>query len=576
MLHCAMLRSPYAHARIKGVDTSEAEKLPGVVAVITGVDAQRWSRPATGVPPGWCGHCLATDRVRFVGEPVAAVAATSRYIAEDALELIEVDYEPLPAVVDPVKAMASDSSLLFEEHGTNVMFQRDFKWGEVDRAFEEADHVFTETFRWNRMGANPIENFGVVSVWDPVEGSVVMRGGFQAPSTTALGLSSILGLPLSKVRLIPHPHGGAFGGKAGFRGMEVSVLLSRKAGGRPVKWTEDRMEYMLAGSSQAWDRDYEVSLAVKKDGTVTGLKVKLLDNLGATGEGCAAVGAIKPMACFTGCYAIPVAEYDFSQVATNKVPCGAYRGMGPPPHTFALEQMMDIAARGLGMDPAEIRRKNFIPPDRFPYTIASGNEYDSGNYEAALDQALEMADYPSLRKEQAEARKEGRYLGIGVANAIEPGVFDYNLFSVMGWGAGTGPPEGVTLSIDLMGKIVIKVGFTLEGQGQFTVAAQVAADYFGLELEDVLVVTQDTHSAPPHYGQGGSRLGVAMTGAILGAAGQLKDKLVKVAQAAREGRGGCGAADGPGGRDHAHAERPAAPRCGSQSGSDRGLDGCGP
>jgi CO/xanthine dehydrogenase Mo-binding subunit len=203
--------------------------------------------------------------------------------------------------------------------------------------------------------------------------------------------------------------------------------------------------------------------------------------------------------------------------------------MGPPPHNFVLEQMVDIAARGLGLDPAEIRRKNFIPPDGFPYTIASGNEYDSGNYEAALDEALEMADYASLRKEQAEARRQGRYLGIGLANAIEPGVFDCNLFSIMGWGSGTGPPEGVTLSIDLMGKVSIKVGFAPQGQGQYTVAAQVAADYFGVELEDVLIVPQDTHSAPPTFGPGGSRLGVSLTGAVLGAAGQLEEKLIKVA-----------------------------------------------
>ena len=528
MLHCAILRSPFAHARINGVDASKAEKLPGVAAVITPEDALRWSFPSSTAPEGWGASCVATDKAHYVGEPVAAVAATSRYVAEDALELIEVDYEPLEPVVDVIKAMEPESPLVNEERGTNVMLQRVFRWGEVDQAFEEADHVFTQSFRWNRVGANPLENFGVISQWNPVEKSVTCRGTFQSPGLLALGRSAVLGIPPHKVRFISHPRGGSFGGKMGFRGTDITTLLSRKAGGRPVKWIEDRTEYLTAGSSQAWDRHYEASLALEKDGTVIGLKVKLIDDLGATGEGFASLGAVKPLACFTGCYAIPVAGYDLTLVATNKVSAAAYRGMGPPPHSFVLEQMMDIAARGLGLDPAEIRRKNFIPPDRFPYIIPSGNEYDSGNYEAALDTALEMADYPKLRQQQAAARRQGRYLGIGVANAIEPGVFDWNAYASVGM-PGIGVPEGATVSITIMGQVVVRVGFTSEGQGQFTLAAQVAADYFGVDLDDVLVVALDTHSAPPHFGPGGSRLGVAITGAILGACERVKEKLIRVA-----------------------------------------------
>ena len=528
MLHCAILRSPHAHARIKAVDTTEAQKLPGVVAVVTGEDAKRWSNPALTVPPGWGVYCLATDKVRFVGEPIAAVAATSRYVAEDALELISVDYDPLPPIVDAVKAVEKASPLIFDEHGTNVMLQRVFTWGEVDEAFTRADHVFTERFRWHRLGANPLETFGVVSQWDPVDGSLTCRGSFQAQAHMAMARALAFGLASNKVRLISQPHGGSFGGKGGARGTDITALLSRKSGGRPVKWIEDRMEYLAGGASQAWDRHYEASLAVRKDGTVTGLKVKLLDDLGATAEGWGAVSAAKPLAAFTGCYAIPVAQYDLTIVATNKLPGSPYRGMGPPPHNFVLEQMMDIAARGLGMDPAEIRRRNYIPPDRFPYTIASGNEYDSGNYEAALASVLAMADYEKLRAEQAEARKHGRHLGIGLVNTIEPGVFDWNAYAIVGQ-PGTGVPEGATVAIDLFGKIVVKVGFALEGQGQYTVAAQVLADYFGVELDDIKVVPLDTLSAPPHFGPGGSRLGVALTGAVLGAAGRLKEKLIAVA-----------------------------------------------
>jgi CO/xanthine dehydrogenase Mo-binding subunit len=288
------------------------------------------------------------------------------------------------------------------------------------------------------------------------------------------------------------------------------------------------MEYLTAGSSQAWDRHYEASLAVKQDGSVTGFKVKLVDDLGATGEGFGSLSAVKPLSSFTGCYTIPVAGYDLTLVASNKVSSGGYRGMGPPPHNFVLEQMMDIAARGLDLDPAEIRRRNFIQPEQFPYIIPSGNEYDSGRYEAALDTALEMADYAELRRQQAEAREQGRLLGIGVANTIEPGVFDWNAYASVGM-PGNGVPEGATVSITMLGQVIVRVGFTPEGQAQFTLASQLAADYFGVDMKDVLVVSQDTHSAPPHFGPGGSRLGVAITGAILGACERIKEKLVRVA-----------------------------------------------
>ena len=528
MLHAAILRSPLAHARITSIDTSQAEKLPGVFAVVTGEDALRWSFPAPTVPEEWGTHCLATDKVRFVGEPVAAVAAVNRYVAEDALELIAVDYDSLPVVADATKAMDPDSPLVIEEKGTNVMLQRVFTWGEVDAAFADADRVFTEKFRWHRLGANPLETFGVIAQWDPVEQSLTLRASVQAATHFGLGRAAVLGLPSNKVRVIAHPHGGSFGGRGGTRGTDVTALLTRKAGGRPVKWIEDRTEYLTAGGSQSWDRYYEVSLAVKNDGRVTGLDVKLLDDMGANGECFGAICTAKPLACFTGPYTIPVARYDLTIVATNKLPQSPYRGMGPPPHNCVLEQMMDIAARGLDVDPAELRRKNFIPKDAFPYTIASGNEYDSGDYEAVLDKALELADYPQLRRQQAEARAEGRCVGIGVVSAIEPGVFDWNSYSVVGV-QGTGVPEGATVGMDIMGKFTIRVGFALEGQGQYTLATQLVADYFNVEFDDITVIYLDTQSAPPAFGPGGSRLGVALSGAVLGACERLKAKLVKVA-----------------------------------------------
>jgi CO/xanthine dehydrogenase Mo-binding subunit len=528
MLHCAILRSPHAHARVVRVDTSEAEKLRGVVSVVTGEDALRWTAPSFSTPEGWGTYCLAAEKTRYVGEPVAAVAATSRYLAEDALERIGVEYEPLPALVDPLEATDPGAPLIFEERGTNVMLRRDFTWGEVDQAFRDADQVFTESFRWHRMGANPIETFGVVNQWDSLGEGLTCHGAFQSPFQVARGLALTLGLPSHKVLVHGHAHGGSFGGKGGGRGIYITAMLSRKSGGLPVKWIEDRTEYLMAGGGQAWDRHYRASLAVRRDGVVTGLRVELLDDLGATGESYGAISAAKPLAAFTGCYAIPAAAYELTLVATNKLPASPYRGMGPPPHNFVLEQMMDIAARELALDPAEIRRRNYIPSDRFPYTIPSGNEYDSGDYPAALDKVLELADYRELRRQQEEARRQGRCIGIGVVNAIEPGVFDWNAYSIVGM-QGIGVPEGVTVSIDVLGKVTVRVGFALEGQGQYTLATQVAADYFGLEMSDVHVVQLDTQSAPPNFGPGGSRLGVALTGAVLGACERIREKLVKVA-----------------------------------------------
>ena len=528
MLHCAILRSPIAHAKIESIDVEEALKLPGVVAVCTGEDAVRWSHPCVTMPEGWGGLCLADRKVRFVGEPVAAVAATSRYIAEDALELIDVDYEPLEVVMDPVKALEDDSPLVFEENGNNIMLQRTFTWGEVDQVFAEADHVIQNTFRWNRMGANPTETFGCITEWNPRDLSLVVRGSFQSPYHVALGRCGTLALPSNRVRVISHPHGGSFGGKGGPRGVDITALLSRKAGGRPVKWIEDRIEYLSAGGGQAWDRHYDAKLAVKSDGTITGFHVKLVDDLGGNGEGYGSISAAKPLAAFTGPYTIQAAEYDLTLVCTNKVPAGPYRGMGPPPHNYVLESLVDMAARELGMDPAELRRKNFIPKDQFPYTIPSGNEYDSGDYEAVLDKVLEMSDYQKLREEQTRAREEGRLVGIGVASAIEPGVFDWNAYAIVG-NEQTGVPEGATVSIDMMGSISVRVGFTLEGQGQYTLITQLVADYFGVDMNAVTVIPLDTLTAPPHFGPGGSRLGVAITGAVLGACEKIKEKLILVA-----------------------------------------------
>lgn len=528
MLHCAIFHSPHAHARIINIDTSEAEKLPGVHAIITRKEILEWTEPSGGFPEGTGAYCMATDKASYVGEPVVAVAADSRYIAEDALELIDIEFETLPPIVDTFDAMKPESPLVIESVKNNIALQRKFTWGEVDEAFASADHVFKDKFRWNRVGANPIETFGCICQWDPLRNDLTIRGSIQSPRLTALATAGVLRLPSNKVRLSANQRGGSFGGKGNPRGINITSLLSRKAGGRPVKWIEDRAEYLTSGGSQAWDRFYEAELAVMNDGKITGLRIKLIDDIGASGENYGALGAGKPLAAFTGCYKIPVASYDVTLTLSNKLPTSAYRGMGPPPHFFVLEQMVDIAARSLNIDPAEIRRSNYIQPDEFPYTIPSGNEYDSGQYEVALDKLLEKSGYQQLRKEQEEARAEGRYLGIGIANTVEPGVFDWNSYAIVGM-PGIGVAEGITVAIDVFGKITARVGFTSEGQGQFTLVAQLLADYFTTDIEDITVIALDTLSAPPAFGPGGSRLGVAITGATMNAANKLKTKMIAIA-----------------------------------------------
>ncbi|MBK7250990.1 MAG: xanthine dehydrogenase family protein molybdopterin-binding subunit [Gammaproteobacteria bacterium] len=528
MLHGAILRSSSAHARIRRIDTSRAERLEGVIAVITGEDVRKSTNPSGGFPEGTGAYCIATDKVHYVGEPIAAVAAVSRHIAEDALELIEVELEPLVPVADTLEAMKPGSPLVIEALGSNVVLQKQFTWGPVAEAFSKADRVFEDRFRWHRMGANPMETFGCICQWDAVTGMLNVRGSTQSPLLYAMGAAGTLGIPTNRINLTSTQRGGSFGGKGNARGIAITSLLSRRAGGRPVKWIEDRMEYLTAGSSQAWDRYYEARLAVRTDGVVTAFHVKLIEDIGSSGEGYGAMGAGKPLSAFTGCYAIPAASYDLTLVLSNKVPTTAYRGMGPPPHFFVLEQMMDLAARGLGLDPAEIRRRNYIRPEQFPYIIPSGNEYDSGEYEATLDRTLGIAGYRGIRQEQERARAQGRLIGIGIANTVEPGVFDWNAYAIVGMNA-IGIPEGITVSIDAFGRITARVGFTSEGQGQYTLIAQLLADYFGAEMTDIAVVPLNTLGAPPSFGPGGSRLGVAITGATMGAAGKLRKKIVKIA-----------------------------------------------
>jgi CO/xanthine dehydrogenase Mo-binding subunit len=532
MLHIAMLRSPMAHARITQIDTSAARSLPGVACVLTGAEIKELTRPLGGMPsigPGWSGYAIAADKVRYTGEIVAAVAATSRHIAEDAAELIKVDYEFLDPVVDPVKAADEESALLFEDKGTNVLFQKDYVYGDPDAVLEAADLVVTGEFRFPRVSGNPLETNGLISRWDTMADELTCWCNAQSPGGSIAGH---LKDPPGRDHIIAQPHGGSFGTKLYLLKYQlIAALVSRASGGRYVKYIEDRMEHLLASGTHAWDRRYEAAFGFTRDGRCTVMTMRCLNDAGASSENSAPSMCWKPIVMLTGPYRVDHVRYDLTAVVTNKSPEGAYRGYGCTPHTLVIERLMDKAARQLGMDPVDIRRRNFIQPEDFPYKTPAGTDYDSGDYPALMDLALDKSDYEALRTLQAEKRQEGKLVGISAVFGIEPG----GVWAMTGpyreWIGGNAVinPESAAISMDAAGRIDVEVYYALEGQGQYTFASQIVADFFGVPMELVRVRQADSKNPAPSMGPAGSRQAVALSGAVIGAARKLADKLKQAA-----------------------------------------------
>jgi CO/xanthine dehydrogenase Mo-binding subunit len=531
MLHAAILRSPHPHALIKSIDVARAEKLPGVAAVLTGKEVKSWSRPVFGVPEGWTGYALAVEKTHWVGEPVAVVAASDRYIAEDALELIEVEYEPLEPLVDARSADSGAAPRVLEGKETNVAYDRHFVFGDVEGAFASADLIVGETFRWHRSSGNPIEACVCIADWNPVNGMLTLRGGHRSPHLILPAVVGSLDIPSQHVRIMQSPLGGSFGVKTFARYVVLISLMAKKLGGRTVKWTEDRIEHLIGNSSHAWDRHYDCEFALKRDGTITGMRMRLLDDLGAFSEWLAIGMLLKPLLCLASCYHIANVDYSCKGVLTNKTPQGPLRAFGLPPHFWAIEQVIEVAARKLGIDANEIRRRNFIKKDQFPYTSPSGNIYDSGNYEGSLDLLLAKAGYDQLRREQQQGRAAGKLLGIGIASSIEPGLTGPPMLALASPRifTRTSSPEGILVRIDSFGKIIAELGFPPGGQSQHSFVRQILADYFGVALEDVQVITVDSLSMQPSTGPISSSMAIALSGAVLGAAARLADKLKRVA-----------------------------------------------
>ena len=531
MTYAAILRSPYAHARIRGINVSKAKALPGVVAVMTGADLQGknvpcgWTLPDIKVAPH---PALAVGKVRYTGDAVAVVVADERYIARDALDLIEVDFEPLPVVVDAEKAIQPGAPQLHDEVPNNTTFVWRVGGGDIDKAFREAEVVVKERIVNQRLIPNAIEPRGMVAEYNPGSGHLTLWTATQIPHLVRLLLSMVMGIPEHKLRVIAPEVGGGFGSKLYLYPEEVIVASLAKSLGRPVKWIEERRENYVA-TTHGRDQVQYVEVAAKRDGTITGLRVKSIANMGAYLSTFApGIPTVLFGLMLAGNYRIPNIACEVTGVHTNTTLVDAYRGAGRPEATYLVERAVDLTARELGMDPAEIRRRNFVPANAFPHTTATGVTYDSGNYQPTLERALEMAGYQQLRQEQERLRQQGKYLGIGVTTYVEIcGMAPSQVLGAVG--AGAGGWESATVRVHPTGKVTLYSGASSHGQGHETAFAQIVGDGLGIPFEDVEVVHGDTAQVQFGIGTFGSRSAAVGGMAAVMSVNKIEEKAKKIA-----------------------------------------------
>lgn len=532
MLHMAVVRSPHAHARITGIDTSRARSMPGVHAVITGAEIKDLCSP---MPVGWSldglqvpeKYPLAIDRVRHVGEAVAVVVAASPAAAADAADAVDVTYDPLPAVTDPEAAMEDDAPRVWDDVPGNIAARFPLSGGDIDAAFREADRVVKLRAVNQRLVPVPIEPRGVVARAHPVTGELTLWSATQIPHILHALVPGILGIPETKVRIVAPDVGGGFGCKLNLYAEELLAgALSLKLG-RPIKWIERRSEH-FAATIHGRDQINEAEAAVTNDGRILGIRARVIADIGAYHQLLTpAIPTFTPF-MMTGVYAIPALDVEVIEVFTNKTPTDAYRGAGRPEATYLLERLVDCVARELGLDPVEVRRKNFVQPDQFPYTTASGLSYDSGNYPAAMDRLLEKIDYAAFRREQEEARAQGRLLGIGFSTYVEIcGLAPSRIWGALG--AGIGGWESATVRVSPAGRVTVVTGTSPHGQGHETSWAQIVADALGVDYDDVEVLHGDTDVAPFGLDTYGSRSAAVGGTAVHMSAIKVREKARRIA-----------------------------------------------
>ncbi|MCI0544639.1 MAG: xanthine dehydrogenase family protein molybdopterin-binding subunit [Actinobacteria bacterium] len=540
MAYAAVKRSPLAHAKIRGIDTTRAKALDGVIAVFTGEDLLEgtggfkcgslpcgFQVPNLNMPPH---NPLAVDKVRHVGDGIAVVVAESPYIAEDALDLIEVDLDPLPAVVDARGAMADGAPLVHDSAEQNLAFHWPLGDEEaVNEVLSKSDHVVELEFINQRLIANAMEPRAAAAEWDPATESLTVWTTSQNPHTIRLLLGAFtLGIPEHKIRVISPDVGGGFGSKIFHYPEEVIVPFAARAVGRPVKWVATRSESYVT-DAQGRDHVTKAKLGVNNDGTMSALHVTTWANMGAY---LSTFGPLIPTALyitlFSGVYKTPVIFGEAYGTFTHTVPVDAYRGAGRPEASYLVETMVDLAARKLGMDPVELRRKNLIPTDAFPYQTPVALMYDSGNYQALFEKIEELSGYESLRKEQEAARAEGRLVGVGFASCIEASGPAPSAVAV-GLGAAIGLFESGAIRVHPTGKVTVLTGSHSHGQGHETTFAQIVADQFGIDIADVDIVHGDTDRVQYGIGTYGSRSAAIGGSALVKSAEKIREKLKQIA-----------------------------------------------
>ena len=520
---CAhMVRSTHAHAKILRIDSSAARAVEGVVDVVTFADlGDSRKLPLTLPHPNLkplTEFPLAREKVRYVGEPVAVIVATSRQIAEDAAPLVQVDYEAMAPAVDIERALEKDPPLVHESEPDNVAGYMKQSTGDVDKAFAEADHVIKETLRVHRGGCHAVETRGIVAQYERKEGFLTIWASCQGPHRIRRTLLQLMDIPEHKVRVIAPRVGGGFGPKGGFYPENFLVPWLAVRLGATVKWIEDRHEHFIA-SRQERDQTHWVEAAFNKDGKIAGVKDYFLYDTGAY-----STSLVVPwitLATIPGPYKIANLQLEFKAVYTNKVTAMVVRGAGRPQAAYVMEKIIDRIARELDMDPAEVRRRNFIQTDEYPYAVGilyrdnNPLEYDSGDYPACLEKALELIGYEEFHAAQLDQRKRGVRLGIGIAAYVE--------------GTGFGPYEGGSVKVGTDGKIYVFTGAASQGQGQETALGQICADYLGVDFKNVDVVTGDSAAIPHGVGTFASRVMVTAGNAIAQAAEQLRNKALELA-----------------------------------------------
>ncbi len=530
MRHVALVASPYPSARIVAIRAEAALALPGVDAVLTGAELAAATKPLANPldTPGVKCYPLAAGVTRYVGEWVVAVVAESRHLAEDAAELVEVDYELLPFVIDAEAALDPASPVVHAEHGSNVLYHRKFVWGPVEEDFEAAAHRLDFRARWGRSATVPIETFGVLAQWNAGQGLLEVWASIQMPSYPEQ-IAAAMGLAANDIRVHYEVDvGGSYGVKRGIKHTVLVGYLARQLG-RPVRFLEDRLENMSGGDMHGPDRVFDVAVAFDDSGRIGSMKLRTIDDVGAhTGRAPLQLG--KPIGAIVGPYTIESVEYEAISVATNKTGQIAVRGFGQSPTNFAIEAAVDKVARHLGLDRAEIRRRNFIQPEQFPYPIPSGSEYDSGDYPAVLEKALRLAPLADFEARRTALRESGRLAGIGIATCLEPGGGNSAFEPLLNpKNPTTTWPESCVVKVDRSGNVTVMITTSTSGQGHQTLAATIVGEELAIDPDLIRVVHLDSLTGLPANSPVASRMAIMLGGAAAGAARLIRERAIAIA-----------------------------------------------